>query len=242
MATSPLPNAARPLRPAAVPRDFLRFLRSPDVLDPVGLRAPGAFGALAVLAALNFAVLLLVVLPFIAAWQDAFDLPAPTAFGEMDARYLPFFAIVLAPVSEEMLFRGWQTGRPRALWLLGCALAAIALVALTLNSARPVMTATGLAGLAALAGIGWMALRNHPTPAAYWRFYPLVFYAVVALFSLAHVLNYPSVSLAGVALVLPQFWSALVLGYTRIRIGLTGSILVHAVSNALALGAAQLSG
>ena len=36
--------------------------------------------------------------------------------------------VLIAPVLEEMIFRGWQTGRPRALWLLGCFAAFVALV------------------------------------------------------------------------------------------------------------------
>jgi len=222
-------------------RAFVAFLRRPQVLVPSGLGAPGAHRALAAMVALHIGVLLVVMLPLVYFWQSSFDLPMPDAFGKVPQEWLLPITVLAAPLLEEMLFRGWQTGRVRALWLLACAVAFGVLLAASTMGLSPLATGIALLVLILAAPLGWFPLRKRGTPRWYAAAYPATFYLVVAGFAAAHILNYPSFSLLALPLVLPQLWGALVLGFVRMRIGLTASILAHAFANAAALGVASLA-
>ncbi len=229
------------LPPTPILREFVAFLKRPAVLTPMGLRAPGALKMLGKLVALHVGVLLLVALPILYGWQLAFALPAPDAFGKVAPKLLPLLVIVLAPLLEELVFRGWQTGRPRALWLLGCT---IALVVLLLERAAlsPQLLAAGLSGLVVAAALGWFVLRHKATPGWYVRAFPAIYYGVVLLFAGLHLMNYPSAALLGIPMVLPQLWAALILGFVRLRIGLPASILAHAIANGTVLAMTMVTG
>ncbi len=223
-------------------RDFLEFLRRPRLLEPTGLRPPGALATWLTLLALHLGVLLLVVMPMYGVWLTVFKLSPPDAFGKIAPELLPGLTVLLAPLGEELLFRGWQSGRPRALWLLGCALVGIVVLVFGQGANQPVATGLALLALLMAAPIGWVRLRARATPRWFAAAFPAIFYAVVALFAVVHFVNYPSASLLGLPLLLPQLWGALVLGYVRQRIGLIGAILDHAVANAVVLGLAMLGG
>lgn len=220
--------------------DLLAFVRRPTLLEPRGLRAQGVLGHWAILTAVQIAVLGGVVVQIMLAWQKAFGLSAPNAFDGMSPLALWGGAVVLAPVLEELFFRGWQTGRPAALWLLGATVAGLALfVAFGKGNAL----AGGLILLATLAAaaIGWWRLRAQRTaPRWFARAFPAIFYGTVLLFAAMHLANYPNISLLAVPLVLPQAWSGLMFGYIRQRVGLLGAILTHVASNAVMLSLALL--
>ena len=223
--------------------DFAAFLRRPQVLAPLGRRGPGNLTRWGWLTLTMVAVLIAVLLPFLQAWQRLFALPSPEAFGQMPKAWLVPAVVVIAPVAEELLFRGWQSGRAAALWLLVCAgIGAAALVLMTMPGQS--LTALGLL-LAALvaAAIGWWKLRRRTQPIGWFtRSYPAIFYLAAAVFALIHLGNYPSVSLLALPMVLPQLWAALVLGHMRQRIGLIPAIAAHAVANSCTLGLAYALG
>jgi membrane protease YdiL (CAAX protease family) len=60
------------------------------------------------------------------------------------------------------------------------------------------------------------------------------------IFGLSHLSNYPQISWALLPMVLPQIWAGLVLSYTRMRMGLPASMLIHAASNGAAISLALL--
>ncbi|MGQ4827665.1 CPBP family glutamic-type intramembrane protease, partial [Enterococcus faecalis] len=66
----------------------------------------------------------------IAVWARALHVPPPAAFGAVSRGWLAPLVVLAAPLGEEALFRGWLTGRPRALWLLAMALVATGLLTL----------------------------------------------------------------------------------------------------------------
>lgn len=236
------PDPATP-RPATILREFVAFLRRPAVLDPAGLRIRGAWAALAVLALLHVGGLLLVVLPLIAWWQSAFGLPMPDAFGKVPSGWLLPLTVGIAPVLEEMLFRGWQTGRPRALWLLACAIAAAALLASSARGVSPVLAGGLLLAVVVLAApAGWLWLRRRETAAAYRTAYPAVFWIAAAIFAGFHLMNYPSISWLALPMVLPQLWGAMLLGFSRQRLGLPAAMIEHACANATVMMLAHLTG
>lgn len=223
--------------------DFAAFLRRPQVLAPGGLRAPGNFRRWVWLTLLLVGVLIGVILPLLHLWQKAFDLPDPAAFEAFPKQWLVLTVVVIAPLIEELLFRGWQSGSRTALWLLACALVGIAAVVL---SRSPLGTMPALLVLlAALGGglAGWLVWRRKRGPLGWFaRFYPAIFYTAAALFALVHLGNYGILSLIAVPLVLPQLWAGLVLGYLRQQVGLIGSIAAHAVSNLCVVGLALAFG
>lgn len=223
-------------------REFLDFLRRPAILEPQGWRDGGA-KRWAVLTALLVIGLIGLLLPLLGAWQKAFDLPSPDAFGKMDKAWLVPIVVLIAPPIEELLFRGWQRGSASALWLLGCALVAIAAMLFATDPAQALVVAGVFLGLLVAAPTGWFLLRKRPAPLGWFaRAFPWIFYAIAAGFALVHLTNYPSFSLLAVPLVLPQLWAALVLGYLRQRVGLIPGILAHMTANACSIGLALAGG
>ncbi|MGB7654671.1 MAG: CPBP family glutamic-type intramembrane protease [Novosphingobium sp.] len=221
--------------------DFAAFLRRPQLLAPAGFRAAGNARTWLFLTLLSIAVLLGLILPFIHLWQGLFDLPDPQAFDRVSKVWLVPIVVLIAPLLEELLFRGWQNGTRSALWLLACALAVFGALAIAIVPGRELI-ALGAIIAAAVAGLaGWIVLRRNRTPLAWFgRAFPFIFYAMAALFALVHLANYDRITLAAVPLVLPQFWAGLLLGYVRQRIGLLGSIAAHALSNLITIGLALL--
>ncbi|EQB19368.1 CPBP family glutamic-type intramembrane protease [Novosphingobium lindaniclasticum] len=233
---APLPAAL------AVLREVPGFLKRPAILTPIGLRSREGWAALGLLEAVHVAGLLLVVLPLISLWQKAMNLPLPDAFEQLPGGWLLPFTLLAAPIAEEALFRGWQTGRPRALWLLASALLLGAAVIFAEAFAPLVLTGLLLV-LALVALAGWLRLRKRrEVPARYRAAFPVVFWLAALLFAGVHLTNYPSVSALSLPLVLPQLWAGLLLGFTRQRIGLPAAMLQHAGANAATLLLVHLGG
>lgn len=225
--------------PFALPqvwRDFAEFAARPRFIEPAGIRSPGAWRVLAAMLALHIVVMAL-LMPVLSLWQHAADLSGPDAFGNVSKAWLPLLVVLVAPVLEETVFRGWLTGRPRALWLV--AVLAAASLGIMAVQPDPYPTVGFFFGGLLAAPIGWFLLRKRATPDGWrGRWFALPFYAGAVLFAVMHVMNYPHPGLLVLPMVLPQLWAAFTLGYIRMRVGLPAAILVHAASNALALGAA----
>ncbi|WP_313434985.1 type II CAAX prenyl endopeptidase Rce1 family protein [Novosphingobium sp.] len=235
MATRTHPVAPR--HSLGVLRELPQYLKRPAILAPVGLRSREGWAALGMLEALHVGGLLLVVLPLITFWQQAMQLPTPDAFEKLPSGWLLPFTILIAPVAEEIAFRGWQTGYPRALWLLGGGVLFAVLTASAAAMAPLVLSGLVLSGLvlAVLVGAigGWIALRKRRMPPGWYvAAYPAVFWIAALIFAGVHLSNYPSISVLSLPLVLPQLWAALLLGFTRQRIGLPAAMLQHAGANA----------
>lgn len=229
--------------PRAMLRDLADFLARPRILAPSGLRSARAWQRWAWLTALLVAGLIGVALPFITLWQSAFSLPSADAFGKFPRAWLVPTVVVIAPLIEELLFRGWQSGSARALWLLGCAIAAMAAL-LTLTAPDQALILAGLfLALLIAAPLGWWLLRRRAAPLGWFaRGFPWIFHLTAATFGLVHLGNYPEISLLAVPLVLPQLWAGLMLGHIRQKIGLIGGILAHMTANGCTLGLALLAG
>lgn len=223
-------------------RELPGWLRRPRLEKPLGVFKVMAWKQLALLIVFEIAVLMFVVLPLVLLWKHAFDLPDPTAFNQIPAKWLLPVAVAIAPFVEEIVFRGWLTGRVRAMWLLGCALM-IAGLGFASTLGMPSL-AIGFSAIAVLlaAPVGWWLLRKRPAPRWFAKGFSWVFYLVLAAFALMHLSNYPSLSLLMLPLVLPQAWIGLMLGYTRMRIGLPGSMLMHMSSNGAVLAFGMLTG
>lgn len=222
--------------------ELFTFLRRPVPMEASGLNADGALPRWLVLATFQILVLGLVVMPLMLAWQKAFDLPSPDAFEGLGPLALWGGAVLLGPVLEELFFRGWMSGTRRVLALMGVVVAGLALF-VALGRGKPLIGGVILLATVLAAAIVWWRLRRRKdVPAAFGRAFPALFYGTTAIFAAMHLFNYPSISLLAVPMVLPQFWSGLMFGHMRVRIGLAGSILNHIASNAIMLTVALLSG
>lgn len=241
MTTTDALHPPKPIAPAAILRELWQFLKRPEVLKPTGLRAPGALPAILGIIGLYLGVQLLLMLPFLKYWQSAFELPSPDAFGKIDPKLLPWLVVIVAPFLEELIFRGWQTGTRRALGMLVCMIVVGLALTYVQQGLSTVIAGSLVLGGAVAALVGWFTLGKRREPLGWFaKFYPAIFYLVVAVFALSHLSNYDTFTLLAVPMVLPQAWGALLLGFARQRIGLTGSILAHAVVNGVVLGVAQL--
>lgn len=223
-------------------RDFAAYLVRPRLTTPSGLRAPGAWGRVLVLLAFHLMVLLGVLSPLLGLWQAAMGLPAPEAFGAVPKEWLVPLVVLIAPLGEEVVFRGWLTGRVRALWLLACSLVAGALLALVNYHMAETPAALGVVAVGLVAPVGWWLLRRRGVPSWFARAFPALFWLSIAVFGLSHLTNYPRFSLALLPMILPQVWAGMMLSYARMRTGLVASILIHAAANGTAISLALISG
>ncbi len=221
----------------ALTEPFTFWLR-PRPMRPQGLAASGAWRQWGLLTALQVSALVGVVVPVMMLWQKAFNLPAPDAFNGMSPLALWGGAVLLAPVLEELIFRGWLSGLPRALCALGVTLIGLALF-IGFGKAHPLVGGAIVLATSVGAVVGWFWLRGkQDRPAWFDCAFPWLFHIGNVIFAALHLANYPSVTWLAIPLVLPQFWTGLMLGFIRLRIGLGAAILTHIVSNALALSLA----
>ena len=143
------------------------------------------------------------------------------------------YVVLWAPLIEEMLFRLWLRRPPG--WPLYLLLAACGFLA---------GPSPWLAGTVA-AVIGWKLVRRAPAPARPWRSlrryrrrFPLYLHLSVVAFALMHLGNYSSAAAPWWLLplvVLPQWFTGMVLAWTRVRHGIGAAIVLHAGFNALPL-------
>ncbi|CAH0495199.1 hypothetical protein NVSP9465_00204 [Novosphingobium sp. CECT 9465] len=218
------------------------FWRHPRPMRPEGLRAPGAWRRWGLLTALQVGVLLGVVVQVMMLWQKAFGLPSPDAFDGLNPLALWGGAVLLAPVLEELFFRAWLGGLPRALWAMAAVVLGLALfVAVGKGSAvvgGGILVATVVVALG-----GWLRLRRRADwPRWFDRAFPVLFHVNAAIFAAIHLANYPKFTWVLIPMVLPQLWTGLMLGFIRLRIGLIAAMLTHVVSNAVTLGIALSAG
>ena len=235
---------ARPLVPQGTglrmwAADIARFMARPShVARPL---AWGRAAALALVIVFAFDMALdRLVSGLTAIWDtSAGFLPAPIQYDTTLAQDLAEF-LILAPVLEELAFRGWLTGRIAALRFALYGFAAMALLGGSLLVPADYAMQVALVGVGlAFAGlIHWSRTRTRDTavPAWFSRHFNWIVWGSSALFGLIHLGNYePLTSPLGLLVVLPQTIGGLLLAYTRTRLGLGAAMAHHAAYNAVLL-------
>jgi len=141
-------------------------------------------------------------------------------FQEMDPVLIFFFAVIVAPLFEEIMFRLILKFRSNLLILWSIHIG----VALHLGEKRSLLK----------------------TARQVWdKFYGWIFYMITVAFGLIHIMNFePSLNIYLLApiLVAPQILIGINLGYLRVRFGLIWSILFHALYNGILMSIALLTG
>jgi len=141
-------------------------------------------------------------------------------FQEMEPVLIFFFAVIMAPLFEEVMFRLILRFRSNFLILWSINIG----VALHLGQKRSLLK---------IARKVWD------------KFYGWIFYIMTVAFGLMHIMNFePSLNIYLLApiLVAPQILIGINLGYLRVRFGLIWSILFHAFYNGILMTIALLTG
>ncbi len=230
---------AGPMRLRERVGDIVRFMLRPTYAAQPLAWGRGLVLALGIVIAFDLALDTLVA-ALTAAWDDsAAFLPEPLDFNLPLAEDL-FSALLVAPLLEELAFRGWLTGRIAALRFALYGFAAMGLFLAALVMPYEYRTAVSLAGVAvALAGLViWSRTRDHDTavPAWFTRHFHWLVWGSSLLFGLIHLGNYePLTSPLGLLVVLPQTIGGLLLAYTRTRLGLGAAMAHHAAYNGVFL-------
>lgn len=151
-----------------------------------------------------------------------------------------FGFLILAPITEELAFRGWLSGRVAALKFGASGLAAMGLFTASVYADPALVDALAIAGLAMVfAGlVQWGRNRAAQTevPAWFTRHFHWIVWGSSVAFGLIHLGNYePLAHPLGLLVVLPQTFGGLLLAYTRTRLGLPAAMAHHAMYNALFL-------
>jgi hypothetical protein len=141
-------------------------------------------------------------------------------FQEMEPVLIFLFAVIVAPLFEEVMFRLILKFRSNFLILWSIHIG----VALHLGQKRSLLK----------------------TARKVWdKFYGWIFYFMAVAFGLMHIMNFePSLNIYLLApiLVAPQILIGINLGYLRVRFGLIWSILFHALYNGILMSIALLTG
>ncbi len=236
------PKARRPgiiARLSAVASELVAYVRNPVMIDnrgPMNSRACSTFGILLL-------IKILLMLPlgiFISVYRSGVEDVASVDLGGPDwgDAFIPafFVLVVMAPLMEETLFRGWLRAKPAGLMVALCVIGWVA----TLYTMMAVDWFDGDRKLSVMiASLGWLGLGiyfvhsvidHNKTPELVRRYFAWLFWISTSVFALAHVSNYDEMWLA-VPMTVPQFASGAILGFVRMHYGLRASISMHALYN-----------
>jgi membrane protease YdiL (CAAX protease family) len=171
-------------------------------------------------------------------------LPASTRTGRPDLRDVTL-AVIVAPLLEETLSRGWLSGRRAALRFALYGAAALGLMLAALASPPDVRRMIAVAAVVTVfAGlIQWSITRHRErersVPGWFIRHFRWLAWGSSLAFALLHLGNYEALTHPlGVVVVMPLMLGGMLLAYTRTRLGLRAAIAQHAAYNAVLVGAA----
>ena len=248
-APEPVTTTAAPVAApsmAAEWRQFAAFVKRPVLPQRAAPLKAGSFVAIGRMWALD--IILMGALVTLAMIVVGFGLELPeNALGQLEWTAATIAMIVLvAPVSEEILFRGWLSGRPGhvlGLLVLGLGLYVVATFGASGGSAGAItgVAAMIFAGVIAITLI-WK-LGDRPPMPWFAKLFPAFFWLSTVAFALVHLVNYDEGSLAFLLpFVIPQFIAGMIFAYMRVHYGLWSAIAQHALHNATALSVVLMAG
>jgi membrane protease YdiL (CAAX protease family) len=223
--------------------DIGRFLVRPTYVPQSMAWGRHAAAALLVLLALDL-VFGLAAVKVLSLLGDARSGGAMPALVESDSAPVVEWleALILAPVLEELLFRGWLFGRTAALQFAAWGMVAMGLLIASLHLPEQyadLVSRTAFAGVI-VALIQWGRTRDRDTSVPPWfvRHFHWIVWGSTLLFGAIHFGNFETVTHPlGLLVVLPQTIGGLLLAYTRTRLGLRAAIAHHFAFNAIWMAA-----
>ena len=216
---------------------FVRRPRLPAAREAFGGRATAEVGQLlALVIAIDFALVVGL------SWLST-RLGVKTPDFEQLRQYGPLVTLLAGalamPILEEIIFRGWLSGRRRMLVAVAALVGFIASLAMARLIVGPAPFKTMAVLLLVWLVVGPMLIWKSKGDPPEWfvRGFPLLYVASALLFGLAHISNY-DMSRPWVLLpfVVPQAIAGLIFGFARVRYGMWANIALHGLSNALFLG------
>jgi membrane protease YdiL (CAAX protease family) len=173
-------------------------------------------------------------------------LPASTRDDTFGLRQV-MLALVLAPLLEEALWRGWLSGRRAALRFAAYGVAALGLllagVLLPPDLRKPLALVAACVVFVGL--IHWSLTRHRDTDVPPWfpRHFHWLVWGSSLTFGLVHLGNFETLTHPlGVLVVAPLMLGGMLLAYTRTRLGLWAAMAHHAAYNAVLVGTVWLFG
>jgi membrane protease YdiL (CAAX protease family) len=160
--------------------------------------------------------------------------------GEVSLAEEAFYALLIAPLLEEAVYRGWLTGRVAALRfaLFGFAAEVCFILSLRVSEQWVMPLALIGAGIAMVGFVKWVTTRERDiaVPAWFTRHFHWLVWGSSLFFALIHLGNYEQLTHPlGLLVVMPQLIGGLLLAYVRTRLGLRAAMIHHASYNALYL-------
>ncbi|KUO56234.1 MAG: hypothetical protein APF78_12155 [Sphingomonadales bacterium BRH_c3] len=218
---------------------FVKLPALPEQTAPFGFKS---FKAVLRMLALDLGIMLVLVSVALLALMVGVDLPQTALSGfEIDLQ-LALMVVIAAPLAEEILFRGWLSGRPGHLLAFLVMLSGGTAVTLSFAARDQGQYLAVLVATAFLAFLAILLLRNRPALGWFRAIFPIIFWLSTFAFASIHLLNYEEGSLAILLpLVLPQFVLGTILAYLRVHYGLWSCVLLHAAHNGLILGVVALA-
>ncbi len=167
--------------------------------------------------------------------SSGIDIPNTALAGMELGPLLVFFAVLVAPIAEEVIFRGWVSGRPGhvlAILILGAAALAMSSDA-TYSEEAVNWKAISLATAAIVGAIlAIVLLRRRGAMGWFQHIFPLLFWISCLLFAGVHLMNFSGNEWWTILpLVLPQLSVGTMLSYLRVNYGLWSSMLLHILHN-----------
>lgn len=218
---------------------YLTFMRSPRLPDAAGGVSRAGLAGVAQLWTLDIIAMAALVGCAALAAAAGLDFPENRLERVEFGASAVFLLVIAAPVAEEIVFRGWLSGRPGHVAAVAALAAGFAIMAL---AARSQVAGAGWGGLAAFAFfIGAAIVLAWRVQAGPWRWFgqafPLLFWASTLAFALIHLFNYQGGALARLLpLVVPQLVGGTMFAYARVAHGLWASVLLHIAHNCTAVG------
>ena len=138
--------------------------------------------------------------------------------------------VLAAPLGEEIMFRGWLSGRPGHVLAILILAAGGGVAALGDGST---LSAIGATAAVLLAPIALFVFRKRRAMGWIQRHFRWFFWASVLAFAAVHLGNYAETGPALLPLVVPQAVLATFLGYLRVNHGLWSCVLMHMLHNSV---------
>jgi len=164
-----------------------------------------------------------------------------SALPERPTWTLAFFALIFAPIVEELTFRA---GLRQSIYTLAVGPAVLLLMMASWSAQTGALLGAWIV-LVVLVHV-WLDKRMFKRPGGrtcfgrrYVRFFPWVFWTYTIVFALMHIANYtvtgPRAAAVLPLLVLPQLLMSVIAGYMRLRDGLKSSASMHFILNVFGL-------
>ncbi|NNE25245.1 MAG: CPBP family intramembrane metalloprotease [Saprospiraceae bacterium] len=217
-------------------KDFLFFLMAPTALRPERSQI-GLSNIIGLFLIIFFADLILFGSIMHILGIDQMDHKIDKALVENGKIFIIIAAVIVAPLTEEFLFRFPLRHCRATFFLLTTSFIYILLEGLNLNI-HVVLNVIIVLFVATLLTLVIMDKAFGWWERIFKNYFPLIFYYVVAVFAFLHIYNFDISTVNwyyAPFMVIPQFILGIYLGYVRLRNNIWSSVLIHAINNIIPL-------